>query len=541
MKALIWLTVVFCISLAFWTTSWADMEEVMAILTTESYESFGCGVTNAGDLNRDGFDDLVVGANPESGLEHSNIYFCGPSFDTIPDLILSFPYAGFGPESGAGDVNGDGFDDLMIYCSTPEMAYVALYLGGNPMDTVPDYRFHGKTEDKAFGWTMAPAGDLNGDGYDDLLIGAYMASNGGKAYVFFGGNPMDTVSDLVLRTGSDCAFGLGVGGLGDVNGDGYDDIGVGDPWKSSCIGKAYIYFGGRNMDRIPDLVLSGPGAYSDFGYDISGGDLNGDGYSEIVVSAFHLKYSKIYIYRGGPNVDPYDDLFLTGRTDWEGLGLNVTVAGDLDGDGYNDVVSGTDRYIARRVYAYYGGKQMDRDMDLVLPPGGSGVDDYGQSFAGIDIDGVGCQELCVGSPGENRVYIYRIRHKQLVIGVKPDSREVVKGEEVGFQITVTNNTKEDRSLYFSVDLLDPAARLYGDGPVFGPKQKKVPAGKMVTRHLSVAIPGDPNPGQYTCTVKADTTEPGWPYLDYIENDSFEFELVEEMSGHPFLSKIIRRR
>jgi hypothetical protein len=541
MKRLIGLIVVVGLSLVFWTASWADMEEIMVILTPQKPEYFGCGVANVGDLNGDGYQDLVVDSNPQSGPEHAYIYFGGPSFDTIPDVTLESQYPNFGVGSRAGDVNGDGFDDIMAYCSNSEIGFVSVFYGGSPLDTVPDLRLHGKTGE-AFGWTRCPAGDLNGDGYDDLLIGAYMASNGGKAYVFFGGNPMDTIPDLILRTNADHAFGMAVAGLGDVNGDGYPDIGVGDPWKASCTGKAYIYFGGPDVDRIPDLILTGGYAHSHFGGDIGGGDLNGDGYAEIAVSAPTYGDGRLYVFRGGPGIDDEPELIMYGRLADDEIGTFVKVVQDLDRDGYNDIISGTNHFKSR-VYVYYGQRWMDRDLDLVLPDADGGVDFYGQAFDAIDIDGDGRQEVCVGSYWEDRVYIYRIRHKQFTIALKPDRREVVMGENVGFTATITNNTQEDQNLYFWVDLLDPHARPYGTEPVLGPKLKKVPAGKTVTRHISLVIPGDPILGQYTCTLKADTTEPTWPWLDFIENDSFEFQLVSEGGGlhHSFLSNLFRRR
>ncbi len=170
---------------------------------------------------------------------------------------------------------------------------------------------------------------------------------------------------------------------------------------------------------------------------------------------------------------------------------------------------------------------MDREFDLVIWGNERGVDKFGLTFAGIDFNGDGKQDLAVGSGNENCVYIFRIRKNQLTISLAPDARTVVKGEALGFTATIINNTKEDQNLYFYVDLLNPSGLpLLDKVPVLGPTLKKIPAKKRVTRHILMEIPGDPPLGQYTCTVKADTTEPQWPYFDFIENDSFEFELVE---------------
>jgi hypothetical protein len=546
MQRLIGLIVV--VGLVFWTASWADMEELLAILASDVPEDFGSMVANARDVNGDGYHDLLIGTDIK-WFGRAHIYFGGPSFDTIPDITLvarenirHFGYC----VSGAGDVNDDGFYDIMVAAGNEETdrSFVYIFYGGNPMDTVPDLELYEKTKIEGFGWAMSHTGDLNDDGYDDVIVGAPLAGPSGKAYIYHGGNPMDSIPDLILKTNLDWGdFGQRVVALGDVNGDGHPDIGVGDAWCNTSTGMACIYFGGPDMDRIPEFILKGESAHSHFGLDLAGEDLNGDGYSDIIVGArgYALDHGKIYIYRGGPSIPSNPDLTMTGRFDWEELGFNLMAVGDLDGDGYGDFTSGTfDLY--NRVYAYYGRMSMDRDMDLVLPDAAGGADYYGW-VAACDIDGNGRPELCVGSPRENKVYIYRIRHNQFKITLKPDSRKVVKGEKLSWTTTITNNTGKDQNLYFWVDLLDPNCQPYGDGPVLGPKLEKISASKTVTRHISMEIPGDPSLGQYTCTLKADTTEPQWPWIDFIENDSFEFELVSGMRGfdHPFLSRRLRKR
>jgi hypothetical protein len=534
MKWLTQLTLVACLCCIPLTASWADTKEIMAILASDTTEEFGHGVANARDLNGDGYDDLAVRTPMPSTVY---LYWGGPSFDTIPDLKLTSGDTSLGVFEGAGDVNGDGYSDLMV-CAYGGRESVNLYYGGNPMDSVPDLTLNGKAERELFGQTMSYAGDLNGDGYDDAFIGAYDAPNGGKAYIFFGGNPMDTIPDLILKTTSGSAFGMGVGGLGDVNGDGYPDVGVGDPWKSSRRGELYIYFGGPDMDRYPEYILKGLGYYGHFGRCVTGCDLNGDGYAEIVVGATTYGNGRIYVYRGGPRIPSHPDLTLAGRVTDDSIGREMWPVGDLDKDGYDEFATGTDAYAGCRVYVYYGGRRVDRDIDLVFPNGTGGVYEYGIRFAGIDINGDGRQELCVGSRREDRAYIYLIRHNQFTIALKPDTRKVAGGGELGFTATITNNTGKDQSLYFWVDLLDTEGRPFGDAPYLGPKHKTIPAHKTIIRHLTMEV-GYWDVGPWTCTVKADTTEPQSPWLDFIENSSFEFEIVSNKRGfgHSFLSRI----
>jgi hypothetical protein len=550
MVRFIWLTVILGLGLASWTASLADMEKVVAILASDTPEEFGHTLANAGDVNGDGYEDLVVG-NHKKSSQRAYVYFGGPSFDTIPDATLGAPediiWFGYNV-CGAGDVNGDDTADMMVAAANEDntKGVILLFHGGSPLDTVPDVVIFENPGDVGFGWAMSYTGDLNGDGYDDVIVGApetpVEGYGSGKAYIYHGGNPMDTIPDLVLRHNTQWGyFGTEVSALGDVNGDGYPDIGVGHTWWNTYTGRAYLYFGGPDMDRVPEVILSGERAYSHFGTEIAGVDLNNDGHSDIVVGATTFEDGRIYIYRGGPRIPHNPDLIMSGRTkDFEELGRTLTPVGDLDRDGYDDFVSGTFEFRGR-VYAYYGGKRVDRDIDLVVPDASGGANNLGRSMAGFDIDNDGHQELMVGSPNENKVYIYRIRHNQFTIVLRPDTREVARGDELGFTATITNNTNEDLNLYFWVDLLDTEGRPFGDAPYLGPTHRMIPAKKTVSRHITMEV-GYWDVGPWTCTVKADTTEPVWPYLDFIENDSFEFKIVPYTSSkQPFLRRLFSMR
>ena len=125
-------------------------------------------------------------------------------------------------------------------------------------------------------------GDVNNDGYDDVIVGARGAD---KAYIFFGGSSMDSTADVTMSGESSYDFfGYGTGTVGDVNKDGYSDVIIGAPYCAGS-GKAYIYFGGSSMDNVPDITIAG-GTNDGFGMHVGfAGDVDGDGDNDFVVAA----------------------------------------------------------------------------------------------------------------------------------------------------------------------------------------------------------------------------------------------------------------
>src|SRR5262249_19086146 len=149
-----------------------------------------------------------------------------------------------------------------------------ILYGGPGADGMPEVRLDGEDAGDDFGVSVAGLGDINGDGFDDVIVGAPLHGAGGskpgRAYVYFGGVEMDAVPDLVLdgeRDGDQ--FGNSVASAGDFNGDGRPDIVVGGynhGYSNTRGGRAYVYFGGPGLDATPDRVIESPeGAYF-FGY-----------------------------------------------------------------------------------------------------------------------------------------------------------------------------------------------------------------------------------------------------------------------------------
>ncbi len=353
-----------------------DTKPHMGLGVQSAGDLFGVSVASAGDLNKDGFPDLIVGAheNDAAGANagRAYVYFGGPNGDTKPDVILSGEGAGdaFGYSvAGAGDVNGDGYADVVVgaYENSARAggagrAYV--YFGGGRMDGSPDLIFTGQAAGDYFGISVAGAGDVNGDRFDDVIIGAYQCDAGGtdagQAYVFFGGPSADNRSDLVMTgTSAGDAFGFSVAPAGDVNKDGFADVIVGayhNDAAGSDAGRAYVFFGGARPDGRADLVLTGEAAGDAFGYSVAGmGDANGDGFADLIVGAYGndaggSAAGRAYVYFGGTAPDAVSDFTITGEATLDNLGYAVSGVGDVNGDGLGDAAVGSPFAGAGRVY-----------------------------------------------------------------------------------------------------------------------------------------------------------------------------------------------
>ena len=310
--------------------------------------SFGSSLSGAGDVNGDGFDDLIFGnigrgenfggARVRSGSDGSVLYdFDGDSF-----------FGFFGSSvSGAGDVNGDGFDDLIVGApldnSNGSFSGRAQVFSG--VDGTVLHIFDGESDGDRFGWTVSGAGDVNGDGFDDLIIGSTFVdnngNNSGSARVHSG---LDGA--VLYNFDGDSAsdrFGDSVSGAGDVNGDGFDDLIVGasrDDNTGFSSGSARVFSG---LDGSVLYNFDGDSAGDFFGESVSGvGDVNGDGFDDLIVGASNddnngsnsgsarvlsgSDGSVLYTFDG----DSAGDLF----------GLSVSGAGDVNGDGVADFIVG---------------------------------------------------------------------------------------------------------------------------------------------------------------------------------------------------------
>jgi hypothetical protein len=170
-----------------------------------------------------------------------------------------------------------------------------VYYGGDPMDTAYDVGLRGEGGQQHLGWGDVGFGSNTG-GHDFLVAGTEFWPRGfpwyspGKLYVLWGGDPMDSIPDVSVHGQRDSTSLGGASACGDVDGDGLDDIFTGATVEDSFRGAVYVWLTDGGMDTIPDAWMRGEGLFSQPGWRVaSAGDVDGDGRDEIVFSNYALQ------------------------------------------------------------------------------------------------------------------------------------------------------------------------------------------------------------------------------------------------------------
>jgi len=390
---------------------------------------FGCSVSGAGDVNNDGYADLIVGAwyNDAGGGNAGRAYvYSGQTGNLLYTFTGAAAYDYFGISvSGAGDVNNDGYADLIVGADWNDAgggnagrAYVYSGQTGALL-----YTFTGEAAGNQFGRSVSGAGDVNNDGYADLIVGAWGNDAGGtsagRAYVF-SSQEICSYEELYAFTGAAAGdqFGNSVSGAGDVNDDGFADLIVSAPWNDAggdWAGRAYVY-SGQTGGLL--YTFTGEAAGDRFGISVSGaGDVNGDGYADLIVGADRndaggTDAGRAYVYSGQTGGLLYT---FTGEAAYDYFGASVSGAGDVNGDGYDDVIVGAHYNdagggSAGRAYVYSG----QTGALLYTFTGEAAGDLFGVSVSGAgDVNYDGYADLIVGAGwndagGTNagRAYVY---------------------------------------------------------------------------------------------------------------------------------------
>lgn len=379
--------------------------------------------------------------------------------------VLADGYRYLAPPPATSDINGDGIADLIVAApladvGAPNTGAVYVFLGSDlPLGiqsvsgAQADLVLRGASNGDGFGACVC-AGDVNGDGADDLVVGANQvdgpgAADAGACYVFYGplssSTPISANAANVRIAGSTAVAGDRFGstvGIADVDGNGSNDVLVGAPGHDigalADAGCVYVFAGGASLASgtvaAASMHFDGDGVNDQLGSRILCGDLDADGTGDLVICApladpmlppVSLNAGKVFVLRGGPALASgavgSNAIVLTGVAPQDRFGESAAVA-DVDGDGVTDLVVGAPRNDAfgtdtGRVYVFRGGSSLASgtadDADVIL----SGMpthNAFGESVRAADVDGDSVVDLLIGAPDADylndrngRMYVFR--------------------------------------------------------------------------------------------------------------------------------------
>ncbi|MES1022475.1 hypothetical protein ABN584_06190 [Gloeocapsa sp. BRSZ] len=439
------------------------------------FDRSGGSVSNAGDVNGDGFDDILIGAYNANLIGQfatgaSYVVFGKASgFDASLELATLDGSNGFAINgideldstgfsvSNAGDVNGDGFADLIIGAYRGNLGTGTSYVVfgkatgfGATLDLATlngsnGFAINGGYTGNRFGFSVSSAGDIDGDGFDDLIIAETGGKGFGVSYVVFGkasgfsanfdlaldGSNSFIILPIPTIDGRGSSLGSAISNAGDVNGDGFDDIVVTGYFAdySQYTSQSYVIFGKASGFAASFNVATLDG---NNGFAINGassnvsnaGDVNGDGFDDLIVnesfatSIGQYAAQSYVIFGKASGFDATFDLTtLNGSNGFtiSGAAGDISSAGDVNGDGFDDIIIGVNsaslngQYRTGESYVIFGkASGFDANLDLATLNGSNGfvingIDAYDFSGGSVssagDVDGDGFDDLIIGADG----------------------------------------------------------------------------------------------------------------------------------------------
>ena len=442
----------------------------LAILGGSSGDNSGYSVSEAGDVNGDGYDDIIMGAwqaqvNSRGNAGTSYVIYGGINNPGTIDLSIvltsmqGFAILGGLPSpygetsgnsvSGAGDINGDGYADIIVgavgLSFSSGAAYVIYGSASNPgtidlsvaLTNSQGFSMFGKTLYVDTGYSVSGAGDINGDGYADIIVSApYILNSIGESYVIYGNSNNPGTIDLSIALTSTQGFsiyggttgdnsGWSVSGAGDINNDGYADIIIGAVNAKSKAGESYVIYGSSSNPGTIDLSLAltstqgfailGGAVGDQSGVSVStAGDVNGDGYADIIIGALgaspnsRTNAGKSYVIYGNASCPGIIDLSVAltstqgfailGGAAGDQSGVSVSSAGDVNNDGYADIIIGaryaspSSRTNAGESYIIYGSSYNPGTIDLLALSSSQGFSIFGGKafdYSGYSVSNAG--------------------------------------------------------------------------------------------------------------------------------------------------------